>query len=148
MDELAEVFRNIFNLLLSMCTVYNCLKSATIVPVPKKMPISSLNVYRPVALTSTVMKCFERLVLRQIKLTLSPTLDQHQFAYGANRSTDDAINTPLYTAMTHLEHPGTSVRILFVDFSSAFNTVIPAEWKPNCSTWVSVITYTYRLRIF
>ncbi len=54
-------------------------------------------------------------------------LDQHQFAYRANRSTDDAINTVLHIALNHLEHPGTYVRMLFVDFTSAFNTIIPSR---------------------
>ncbi len=35
-DQLAEVFINIFNLSLSLCIVPMCLKSTTIVPVPKK----------------------------------------------------------------------------------------------------------------
>lgn len=103
-DQLAEVVCNIFNLSLSTCTVLKCLKCATIVPIPKKTAISSLNDCRPVALTSTVMKCIERLVLRHIKSSLPSTLDQHQFAYRANRSSDNAINTALYTTLNHLEH--------------------------------------------
>ncbi|KAI4887106.1 hypothetical protein NFI96_003143 [Prochilodus magdalenae] len=51
-----------------------------------------------------------------------PTVQKHEFAYKANRSTEDAITTALHTALTHLEHQGSYVRMLFVDFSSAFNT--------------------------
>lgn len=58
-DQLAEVFCNIFNLSLSSCSVPPCFKSAHIVPVPKKTSTGSLNDFRPIALTSTVMKCFE-----------------------------------------------------------------------------------------
>lgn len=93
----------------------------------EKVSIMSLNDYRPVALTSTVMKCFEMLVLAHIQSSLLPTLDQHQFAYRANRSTEDAINTALHSALTHLESPGSYVRLLFADFSSAFNTIIPSR---------------------
>ncbi len=42
-----------------------------------------------------------------------------------NRSTDDAVSIALYTALTHLEQPNRYVRIVFIDFGSAFNTVIP-----------------------
>ena len=42
-----------------------------------------------------------------------------------NRSTEDAINTVLYMALSHLETQGNYVRMLFADFSSAFNTIIP-----------------------
>lgn len=69
------------------------------------------------------MKCFERLVLNSIKAFIPANLDKHQFAYRANRCTDDAISLALHTALTHLENPNTYVRMLFVDFSSAFNTI-------------------------
>lgn len=123
--QLTAVFTKIFNLSLAQATIPSCLKTSIIIPVPKKPSPSSLNDYRPVALTSVVMKCFERLVLKHIKTSLPSTLDPHQFAYRANRSTDDAITLALHTALNHLEHSGTYVRMLFVDYSSAFNTIIP-----------------------
>jgi hypothetical protein len=48
-------------------------KMSTIVPVPKKAKITELNDYRPVALTSVIMKCFERLVKDHITATLLAT---------------------------------------------------------------------------
>ncbi|KAI3357346.1 hypothetical protein L3Q82_015779 [Scortum barcoo] len=73
------------------------------------------------------MKCFERIVfiLKHIKDIIPVGLDQYQFAYRENRSTEDAVSIALHTALTHLQLPNTYVRMLFVDFSSAFNTVIP-----------------------
>ncbi|KAI3360268.1 hypothetical protein L3Q82_014582 [Scortum barcoo] len=71
------------------------------------------------------MKCFERIVLKHIKDIIPFGLDQYQFAYRENRSTEDAVSIALHTALTHLQLPNTYVRMLFVDFSSAFNTVIP-----------------------
>ncbi len=47
-----------------------------------------------------------------------------QFAYRANRSEDDAVNIGLHFILQHLDRPGTYVRILFVDFSSAFISII------------------------
>ena len=78
-------------------------------------------------LTSTAMKCFEKVLLNHIKASLLSTLDRHQFAYKANRSTADSINTALHCALTHLEHQDTYARLLFVDFSSAFNGIIPGR---------------------
>ena len=101
------------------------MKSATIIPIPKKSPTTSLNDFRPVALTPVTTKCFEKLVLRHIKACLPPTLDTHQFAYRTNRSTDDAIAIALHSALSHLEKEGSYVRMLFIDFSSAFNTIMP-----------------------
>ncbi|KAL4006225.1 NACHT, LRR and PYD domains-containing protein 12 [Sarotherodon galilaeus] len=71
------------------------------------------------------MKCFERLVCQHIRASLPPTLDPHQFAYRTNRSTEDAITIALHTALSNLEHRGSYVRMLFLDFSSAFNHIIP-----------------------
>ncbi|KAF7692576.1 hypothetical protein HF521_010186, partial [Silurus meridionalis] len=74
-EQLADVFTDIFNISLSSNVVPTCLKTTTIVPVPKKSTVSCLNDYRPVALTPIVMKCFERLVMRHIKTQLPPSLD-------------------------------------------------------------------------
>ncbi|KAI2665051.1 putative RNA-directed DNA polymerase from transposon BS [Labeo rohita] len=125
--ELAGVFMNIFNLSLSKSVVPACFKMATIVPVPKSSIITSLNNWRPVALTPIVSKCFERLVRNFICSALPDSLDPLQFAYCHNRSTDDAINLTLHTALSHLEKRDTYVRMLFVDYSSAFNTIVPSR---------------------
>lgn len=101
------------------------MKSATIIPVPKKTNTGSLSDYRPVALTPIITKCLERLILQHIRDHLPPSIDPHQFAYRANRSTEDAIAITLHTALSHLEHKESYVRMLFIDFSSAFNTIIP-----------------------
>ncbi|KAK3525744.1 hypothetical protein QTP70_007392 [Hemibagrus guttatus] len=37
---------------------------------------------------------------------------------------DDAISTTLHLSLTHLENKDTYVRMLFIDFSSTFNTII------------------------
>uniref|UniRef100_A0A3B3IDP1 Reverse transcriptase domain-containing protein n=1 Tax=Oryzias latipes TaxID=8090 RepID=A0A3B3IDP1_ORYLA len=124
--ELAAVFTDIFNTSLESCHVPACFKLSTIVPVPKKPRITGLNDYRPVALTSVVMKSFERLVLPHLRSFTSPLLDPLQFAYRANRSVDDAIILAIHFILQHLDSPGTYARILFVDFSSAFNTILPS----------------------
>ncbi|KAK3507530.1 hypothetical protein QTP70_028078, partial [Hemibagrus guttatus] len=116
-----------------LCEVPPCFKCSTIIPIPKKPKITGLNDYRPVALTSVVMKSFEILVLAYLKNITGPLLDPLQFAYRANRSVDDAVNMGLHFILQHLDKSGTCeavrhvrhVRLLFVDFSSAFNTIIP-----------------------
>ena len=71
---------------------------ATIVPVPKNASVAKvteLNDYRPAALTSVIMKCFERLVKDHIISPLPVTLDPLQLAYRHYRSTDNAIGITL-----------------------------------------------------
>ncbi|TWW62472.1 putative RNA-directed DNA polymerase from transposon X-element [Takifugu flavidus] len=132
-EELTPVFTDIFNSSLESCQVPACLKTSTIVPVPKKPRITGLNDYRPVALTSVVMKSLERLILPHLKSITTPLLDPLQFAYRANRSVDDAVNLALHSILQHLDSPGTYARILFVDFSSAFNTIRPALLQDKLS---------------
>lgn len=85
--ELNDVFSDICNLY----HVSTCLKTSAVVPISKQTAITSLNNYRPVALTPAIMKCLKRLVLPHIK-TAAPILDPHQYAYRANRSTDNTIS--------------------------------------------------------
>ncbi|KAI3357832.1 hypothetical protein L3Q82_016220, partial [Scortum barcoo] len=121
--QLTEVLTDIFNTSLQQAAVPTCLKTATIIPIPKTPTVTGLNDYRPVALTPIVMKCFERLVMAHIKDCVDVTVDPHQYAYRKNRSTEDAISSVVHTALTHLENKDSYVRLLFVDFTSAFNTI-------------------------
>ncbi|KAL0157261.1 hypothetical protein M9458_048507, partial [Cirrhinus mrigala] len=71
------------------------------------------------------MKSFEKLVLAYLKDITGPLLDPLQLAYRANRSMDNAVNMGLHFILQHLDESGTYVRIMFVNFSSTFNTIIP-----------------------
>ena len=51
--------------------------------------------------------------------------DSLEFAYNQCRYTDDAILTMLHRVYQHLEKPGTCIRLVFVDFSGAFNAIQP-----------------------
>ena len=48
-----------------------------------------------------------------------------QFAYRAKRSVDDAILVFLDNVYKHIDTPRHFCRVLFIDFSSAFNTMQP-----------------------
>ena len=115
------------------------LKVATIVPVPKKAKVTELKNYGPVALTSVIMKCFVRLVKDHITSTLPDTQDPLQFAYRPNRSTYDAIT--LHTALTHLDKMNTYVRMMFIDYSSAFNTIVIPRWRSSEDVFVCPLVY-------
>jgi hypothetical protein len=95
-DQLAGVFTDIFNMSLIESVIATCFKQTTIVPVPKNTKATCLNDYRPVALTSLAMKCFERLVMVHVNTIIPETLDPLQFAYRPNRSTNDEISIALH----------------------------------------------------
>ncbi len=65
---------------------------------------------------------------------LPASLDPLQFAFRSNRSTNDAIAFTLHTALSHLENKNTYVRMLFMDYSSAFNTIVPATLVAKLQT--------------
>ncbi|KAK3537916.1 hypothetical protein QTP70_024569, partial [Hemibagrus guttatus] len=132
-EQLVDVFTDIYNISLSSAIVPMCLKTTTLIPMLKKSPVSCLNDYCPVALTPIIMKCFERLIRRQIKDLLPPSLDPMQFAYHPNCSMDNAITTTLHLALTHLDNKDSYIRMLFIDFSSAFNTIIPQHLTEKLS---------------
>ena len=128
-SQLSVVFSQLFTWSLKENTVPFTWKTSVICPVQnnnkKQKRNPCLNDYRLIAMTSTVMTCFERIILHQLMKRTKPHLDQYQFAYNHNRSTKDATLTLLHNAYTHLEKPGSFVRIVFIDFSSAFNTIQP-----------------------
>ena len=124
-EQLSPVFQNIFNRSLEEQHVPRIWKDAVIVPVPKCSRLSELNDFRPVALTSIIMKIFEKLVRVEILRNTVSAIDQLQFAYRPKRGVEDATVTLLNLLFKHLEGSGCHARLLFIDFSSAFNTIQP-----------------------
>ncbi len=109
-DQLAGLFNSIFNESLASSVVPTSFKKPVIIPVPP----SCLNDYRPVALTSIVIKVFERLK-NHICPSIPVTLDPLQFAYRPNRSTDDTISHVLHSSLTHIDSQnGNYVKLLFI----------------------------------
>jgi len=51
-----------------------------------------------------------------------------QFAYWPNRSTNDAVSQVIHSSLSHLDsRKGGYVRMLFIDVSSAFKTIVPSR---------------------
>ena len=118
-DPLCELFNNC----IKQGVYPDIWKQAVIRPIPKSAGATAPKDFRPVALTSVVSKTFERVV----KPVVCPALtDNTQYAYRPNRSTEDAVASLIDTVSAHLnENAKNFVRCLFVDFSSAFNTISP-----------------------
>ncbi|KAI2661110.1 hypothetical protein H4Q32_030147 [Labeo rohita] len=134
--QLTDVLTDIFNTSLSQAVVPTCLKSTSIIPVPKKSPVSCLNDYRPIAPTPIMMKCFERLVMRNIKTSLPNTLDPLQFAYRPNRSTDDAISSTLHLALTHLENKDSYLSIQYIIPQQLINKLNLLGLNTSLCNWI------------
>jgi hypothetical protein len=120
---LGEPLCNLFNTCISQGTFPTIWKMSHIIPVPKSAGADDAKEFRPIALTSTISKLFERLLLVHLKPYLN---DKTQFAYQENRSTEDALAHLLDIISQHLDDNAKNhARCLFIDFSSAFNTISP-----------------------
>ena len=123
-SQLTPIFTFIMNLSLKTHVIPSIWKCSEILPIPKRL-ITQLNDFRPVALTPVPMKCMEKLILLRIKASFTQVQDPFQFAYRSGRSVEDAILLLLNNMYEHLDKPKSIVRTLFLDFSSAFNTIKP-----------------------
>jgi hypothetical protein len=65
-----------------------------------------------------------------INTIIPGTLDPLQLEYCPNRSTD-AIFISVHIVLIHLDKMNTYVRMLFIDNSSAFNTIVPFKLIPK-----------------
>lgn len=124
-EQLGPIFNYIFNVSLSQQKVPNLWKQSTIVPVAKSKHPKSLNDFRPIALTSLLMKSFEKMIKSELLKTTEHWIDPLQFAYRTKRGVQDVTITLLNYIYKHLESLNNHARLLFVDFSSTFNTIQP-----------------------
>ena len=123
--ELSSVFHRLFQWSLDSNIIPRIWKTSTVIPIPKIPKPAVLNDFRPIALTSLIMKCFEGLIKDVILVQTKDYTDPVQFAYCSGRGVDDAILTLMHYIHEHLDKSQNYVRTLFVDFSSAFNTIQP-----------------------
>ena len=72
-----------------------------------------------------LIKTLERLFLSLLRPHVQHTQDRLQFGYQPDVGSDDAILYMLHRVHSHLDKGSGTVRILFLDFSSAFNTIQP-----------------------
>ena len=122
-EQLGNVMTRLFQLLMDTNSVPIIWKTSTIIPIPKKTGAKELQDFRPVALTPILSKCLEKVICSHLKVALCEQLDPLQFAYRAKRGVEEASLTLIQAVTEHLDRPKACARILFMDFSSAFNTV-------------------------
>ena len=122
-EQLGGVFTHTFQLFLNVHFIPHSWKMSTVTPVPKRPGAKEMNDFRPVALTSIIAKCMERIVCNQLIASVANRMDPLQFAYRARRGVEDATLTLFDLISSHLDSAGTTVRVLFMDFSPAFNTI-------------------------
>ena len=121
---LTEVMTSIVNESARVCYIPNVWRPATVVPIPKKSTSNILSKrFRPIAITSSALKIAERAILSRLRASIMIPDDPFQFAYKAKRSTLDAVSCVVHFVTKSLDQSMKSVRCIFLDYSSAFDSV-------------------------
>ena len=92
------------------------LKIPTINPVHNIPGAIQMTDFHPVA------KCMERIVCTQLTTSVADRIDPLLFTYRASRGVKNATLTLVDLMSSHLDKAGTSVIVLFMDMSAAFQT--------------------------
>ena len=119
------ILHTIFNTLIEQCVMHNVWKVGKIVPIQKKPLPNVDNDLWPVTLTVILAKHFKKAILPKIVTHTQSIMDQLQFPYQANRSTDDTIITLINAIAQHLDGDSKYASTLFVGYYSAFNIMQP-----------------------
>ena len=72
-----------------------------------------------------LVEVFEKIICDH--LSKAVRLDPFQFAYRTNGSVEDAVSLGIHSILQHLESPGDYTKVLFIYYSSAFNTILPSK---------------------
>ena len=97
-------------------------KLTNVVPVHKKDDKNKVINYRPISLTSLVMKVFERILYDELLTRTIDKIDKRQHGFLRNRSCNS--NLLLFTeSIARALHEKVGTDIIYFDFAKAFDTV-------------------------
>ena len=121
-ETLAYPLSILFNLSYNTGYIPQELKLANVVPVHKKDDKNKVINYRPISLTSLVMKVFERILYHELLTRTIDKIDKRQHGFLRNRSCNS--NLLLFTeSIVRALHEKIGTDIIYFDFAKAFDTV-------------------------
>ena len=122
--SIAAPLEYIFSKSLSNGTCPNLLKIAKVIPIYKKEEKDKVTNYRPISLLPSLSKILEKLVYKRLLsfLTINNILNQNQFGFRKNHSTDFAI-IQLLDKITDLLAKKEQIIAIYMDLSKAFDTI-------------------------
>ena len=99
-------------------------KLANVVLIHKKGSKDNIENYRPISLTSLVMKTFEKILKQEILLRTSHLLDERQHGFLSKKScTTNMIGFSDSIVMSINDCHSMSTDVIYFDFSKAFDSV-------------------------
>ena len=120
----AQCLSIIFNRCIREGIFPSAFKKAKIIPLHKGDSVLTVSNYRPISLLPIFSKLFERVIYDQFidYIEKNKILDQLQFGFQKNKSTENAIST-IITTITGAASEKKSSYCIFLDFAKAFDTV-------------------------
>ena len=104
------------------CKIPKDWKLAHVVPVYKKGSKNSVENYRPISLTSIVMKVYERIIKADLMKRVESKLDHRQHGFLPRKSCETQL-IPFYDNLACTLNKGSRTDIVYFDFAKAFDSV-------------------------
>ena len=120
--SLAKPLTILFNISFVSGIIPDDWKLASVVPVHKKDEKGSVENYRPISLTSLVMKVFERCIRKELFEVCEPYLDPRQHGFVNSKSCTTQLVPFIYDLTLTLNNKSKS-DIIYFDFAKAFDSV-------------------------
>ena len=121
-ETLAYPLSILFNLSYNTGYIPQEWKLANVVPVHKKDDKNKVTNYRPISLTSLVMKVFERILYDELLTRTIDKIDTRQHGFLRNRSCNS--NLLLFTeSIARSLHEKIGTDVIYLDFAKAFDTL-------------------------
>ena len=120
--SLAEPLTTLFNISFVKGCIPDELKLAYIVPVHKKGEKGLVENYRPISLTSLIMKVFEKCIRKELCSACEPYLNPRQHGFINSKSCTTQLVPFTYDLTSGLNNKA-KLDIIYFDFAKAFDSV-------------------------
>lgn len=123
-DSLAPILTDLFRSILDDGHIPAIWQKSIIIPIYKKGEKTDPKNYRPISLTSTVCRVFERILHEKITefLNKKSFFNENQFGFLKNRSTTSQLLSTFNDFYESIEK-NQNIDIVYIDFAKAFDTV-------------------------
>ncbi|XP_023195244.1 calcium-activated potassium channel subunit beta-2 isoform X1 [Xiphophorus maculatus] len=113
-EGLCGILQHLLILSLTKQKVLLLWKTSCLVQVPNKTQQSAINNYRPVAMTTHIMKVLERLLLAHLNKQTRTYQNSLQFAYRRRVGTEDTVTHLLQQTHCHLDTAGSTALCFYI----------------------------------
>ena len=121
-STLAKPLTIMFNISFVTGSIPNEWKLASVVPVHKKDEKGSVENYRPISLTSLIMKVFERCIRKELLNSCEHLIDPRQHGFTNAKSCTTQM-VPFTYDLTLTLNNKSKVDVIYFDFAKAFDSV-------------------------